>query len=89
MPTLYVENVPADLYAALRARAQARRTSIATETIALLRQHVPTAADLRRRKGLYQSFLRLQRLAAPAGDTAPSITGLLRESRAELERRAE
>jgi hypothetical protein len=30
MPTLYVENVPADLYAALRKRAKQNRTSIAS-----------------------------------------------------------
>jgi hypothetical protein len=87
MPTLYVEDVPADLYAALRARARKRRTSIASETISLLREHVPTAAMLRRRRALYQAFLRLQRLPPPAGARAPSASELVRESREELEQR--
>ena len=41
MPTLYVENVPKDLYEALRARARKNRSSIAAEVIELLEQFVP------------------------------------------------
>ena len=43
MPTLYVENVPKDLYEALRARARKKRSSIAAEVIEMLRDTVPTA----------------------------------------------
>ncbi len=50
MPTLYVENVPKDLYEALRARARKRRTSIAAEVISLLKDAVPTATELKRRR---------------------------------------
>ena len=50
MPTLYVENVPKDLYQALRARARKNRSSIAAEVIALLKDNVPTAAELKRRQ---------------------------------------
>ena len=52
MPTLYVENVPKDLYEALRARARKNRSSIAAEVIALLKETVPTAAELERRRML-------------------------------------
>ena len=36
MPTLYVENVPEELYEAIRTRAQENRTSITSEVLALL-----------------------------------------------------
>ena len=49
MATLYVENVPDDVYAALRKRAKANRKSIAAEVIASL-QNIPTEAELKRRK---------------------------------------
>ena len=37
MSTLYVRNVPDDVYEALRARAEERRSSISAEAIRLLR----------------------------------------------------
>ena len=58
MPTLYVENVPKDLYEALRARARKNRSSIAAEVIELLEQFVPTAAELRRRRSSSYDELR-------------------------------
>lgn len=82
MPTLYVENVPADLYAALRTRARKQRSSIAAETIRVLREHVPTAADLQRRRRAVAALLRLQRQTGPG---RPSALELLRESRQERE----
>ena len=54
MPTLYVENVPKDLYEALRARARKNRSSIAAEVIAMLKDTVPTAAELKRRRRLLE-----------------------------------
>ena len=50
MATLYVENVPEDLYKALRKRAHANRKSMAAEVISLLQQFVPTEAELKRRR---------------------------------------
>ena len=47
MATLYVENVPDDLYEALRSQAKARRSSIAAEVLALLKENVPTAKEIR------------------------------------------
>ena len=52
MPTLYVENVPEDLYEALRARAQEHRKSITAEVLTLLIENVPTGTELARRKQL-------------------------------------
>jgi plasmid stability protein len=60
MATLYVENVPDELYEALRERARRHRSSIAAEVIALLADNVPTAKELRRRKAAFAKALRLQ-----------------------------
>ncbi len=59
MATLYVENVPDDLYEALRKRARQKRSSIAAEVIGLLRDNVPTAAELRRRQKIFKALLEL------------------------------
>ena len=65
MPTLYVENVPKDLYEALRARARKNRSSIAAEVISLLEQFVPTSEELRRRKSAFEDLLRIQASIPP------------------------
>jgi len=61
MPTLYVENIPAELYEALRQRARANRKSIAAEVLSLLEQNVVTAAE---RKARQQFLRRVQTLRA-------------------------
>ncbi len=53
MPTLYVENIPDDLYRALRKRARDNRKSIAAEVISLLERNVPTAKELQGRREFY------------------------------------
>ncbi len=60
MATLYVENVPDEIYKALRRRARANRKSIAAEVISLLEQNIPTAAELKRR----QEFSNVERGSA-------------------------
>ena len=50
MATLYVENIPKDLYEALRGRAKARRRSIAAEVLALLEENIPTQKELKARR---------------------------------------
>jgi len=81
MPTLYVENVPKDLYEALRARARKKRTSIAAEVIELLKDYVPTAAELKRRRELYDALAML-RSQKPLGEGPfPSTEEMIREDR--------
>jgi plasmid stability protein len=67
MPTLYVENVPEELYKALRERAREHGTSIAAEVLILLKDSVPTAQEWRRRKELFNRAVRIRarRSAAP------------------------
>jgi hypothetical protein len=81
MPTLYVENVPADLYAALRKRAKQNRTSIAGEVIALLKQNVPTPAQLKKRREFYDYVMRLKEMSPPALGPFPSAEEMIREDR--------
>lgn len=81
MPTLYVENVPKDLYEALRARARKRRTSIAAEVISLLKDAVPTATELKRRRQFYDDLAEL-RFHKPLGKVPfPSAEEAIREDR--------
>lgn len=81
MATLYVENVPKDLYEALRARARKNRSSIAAEVIALLRDNVPTAAELKRRKRLYEELIALQSSTPPGPGPFPTTEEMVREDR--------
>ena len=67
MATLYVENVPDELYEALRGRARQHRKSIAAEVLSLLEENIPTAQELKSR----QEFLRrLSRLRSSKPQTA-------------------
>ena len=60
MATLYVENVPDELYQALRKRAKQNRKSIAAQVISLLEENVPTPQELKRRRQLFQRVLKLR-----------------------------
>ena len=72
MATLYVENIPDDLYAALRKQAKLRRKSIAQEVISLLEAHVSTPQELERRRQFLQKALRMSARRA-AGIRALSV----------------
>jgi plasmid stability protein len=81
MATLYVENVPDEIYRALRKRARANRTSIAAEVISLLEHFVPTAAELKRRQEFYDRLAELR--ARPPLTPGPfsSAEEMIREDR--------
>jgi plasmid stability protein len=81
MATLYVENVPDDLHAALRRRARRRRSTIAAEVIAVLQENVPTDAELKRRDQLFQRMLRYQSQAPLSPGPFPSAEEMVREDR--------
>jgi plasmid stability protein len=81
MATLYVENVPDELYEALRKRARLKRNSIAAEVLELLEQSVPTERQLKARRA---AFRRLERLAAqpsPSPGPFPSAEEMIRGDR--------
>jgi len=81
MPTLYVENVPEDLYEALRERAREHRKSIAAEVLGLLEETVPTPAELASRKEFLARVRRLRAKPSPAAGPFPSTEEMQREDR--------
>lgn len=81
MPTLYVENVPADLYEALRKRARSQRRSIAAEVLSLLESSIPTVKELRARRKLYKKLEKLRATPSPSAGPFPSSEEMIREDR--------
>jgi plasmid stability protein len=82
MATLYVENVPDNLYAALRDRARRNRKSITAEVLSLLEENVPTAAELKRRKQFLARVRRLRSRPLRSSGPFPSTEQMQREDRA-------
>jgi plasmid stability protein len=81
MATLYVENVPDDLYEALRERARSKRSSIAAEVISLIREHVPTGDELKRRLKFLRQMQKLSSLKPSSERPIPSAEEMIREDR--------
>ena len=81
MPTLYVENVPEDVYEALRARAQGNGKSISAEVLALLAEHVPTPAELARRREVVTRMNKIRSRQSGQGGPFLSTEQMLREDR--------
>ena len=82
MPTLYVENVPEDVYEALRARAQGNGKSISAEVLALLAENVPTPAELARRREVVDRICKIRSRQSGKGGPFPPAEQMLREDRA-------
>lgn len=81
MPTLYVENVPEELYEALRSRAKENRTSISSEVLTIIGQNVPTRTELAHRKQLLKRIIRLQSRPPAASGPFPSAEEMQRQDR--------
>jgi plasmid stability protein len=81
MATLCVENVPDELYEALRNRAKQNRKSIAGEVISLLEENVPTPQELKRRQRLFQQVLKLRTGKPSAPGPFPTTEEMQREDR--------
>jgi hypothetical protein len=81
MPALYVENVPADLYKALRKRARENRKSIAAEVISLLERNIPTARELQGRREFYKRMAELRACPAESSGPFPTAEEMIREDR--------
>ena len=79
MATLYVENIPTDVYEALRQHAKRNRKSIASEVIALLKERIPTAEALAKRQELLDHVLNIKQMTG-AGSPS-SIEDMLRVDR--------
>jgi plasmid stability protein len=81
MPTLYVENVPKELYEALRGRARERHRSIASEVLALLEESIPTAKELQARQELLLKLERNRPRRVRSGTAVANTEEMQREDR--------
>jgi plasmid stability protein len=82
MPTLYVENVPGDLYEALRQRARANRKSISAEVLLLLEENVVTAEEQKSRQRFLRQAQRLRSQPTAANKHFSATEQMQREDRA-------
>ena len=80
MATLYVENIPDDLYQALRDQAKRNRTSIAAEVTSLLKDNVVTPKQRRARQLWVKKLEKLHASLRGRGINTPAEQ-LLREDR--------
>jgi len=81
MATLYVENVPDELYEALRKRAKSQRRSIAAEVLELLEQHIPTENALSKRRAFARKLERLRATFPRRPGLFESAEEMIREDR--------
>jgi plasmid stability protein len=81
MPTLYVENVPEDLYESLRARARERRRSIAAEVLSLLEDNIPSKRELRARREFLKRIERMGLAKRNSERNFPSTEEMQRQDR--------
>lgn len=81
MATLYVENVPDDLYEALRKRARMQRRSIAAEVLSLLEENIPSEKELKRRRAAVRKLKKLRFTPSPGAGPFPSSEEMIREDR--------
>lgn len=78
MAILHVRNVPEQLYARLKQRAEAQRRSLSAEVITLLEWAVE---EVERAPTATLSGIRQRRFFSPATAGAPDSTELLRQDR--------
>jgi len=81
MPALYVQNVPDDLYKALKQRARERHTSMAAEIIEILSAMVPTEEAMERRWAAHRRLSELQKQPSPGPGPFPTAEEMIREDR--------
>jgi plasmid stability protein len=81
MATLYVENVPEDLYEALRKRARVQRRSIAAEVLSLLERNIPTEKELEARREAFRKLKSLRFTKSSPDASLPSSEEMIREDR--------
>jgi len=82
MATLYVENVPNELYEALREQARQHRKSIAAEVVSLLEENVPTPEEIKSRQTLLRRIRQLRSRSPRSAGRSPSTEQMQAEDRA-------
>ena len=81
MPTLYVENVPEEIYDALRTSAQSNGKSISALVLSLLAENVVTADELARRKKFVNRARTLRSAQSPGTGPFATAEQMQREDR--------
>ena len=81
MATLYVQNVPDELYEALRRQAQQHRKSIAAEVVSFLELNVPAPEELKLRRDFLRQGRQLQLRKGSAAGPFPSSEEMQPEDR--------
>lgn len=81
MATLYVENIPDDVYSALRERARLNRNSIATEVLSLLQENVVTPSEMKARAKFVKQLELLRRSRKRTSRSFPSTEDMQHEDR--------
>lgn len=81
MATLYVENIPDELYESLRASARKNRKSIAAEILTMLEENFPSDKELERRRKIWRDLERLRAQQPPSPGPFPSTEEMVREDR--------
>ena len=81
MSTVYVRNVPDDIYEAIRARARKNRTSITAEVLTVLKQSFPSARELRKRRRIFRQLEKARASAPLRSGPFPSTEQWLRDDR--------
>jgi plasmid stability protein len=81
MATLYVDNIPDELYESLRSHARKHRKSIAAEILTMLEERFPSQRELRRRRQIFRQLEQLRTKAPLRPGPFPSTEEMLREDR--------
>jgi plasmid stability protein len=81
MATLYVENVPDDLYEALRAQARRENRSISAEILEMLKDNIVTEQELSRRRQILERLEKLRSIPVLPGVNYQSAEEMIREDR--------
>jgi plasmid stability protein len=81
MPTLYVENIPEELYESLRSHARKHRKSIAAEILTMLEERFPSQRELKKRRQIVRQLEKLRAKIPLTAGPFPSTEQMLREDR--------
>ncbi len=81
MAKLRIDNLPDELYEAIKDRARRNRRSISDEVIWLRALNCPTGKELRARKRFVKLVKRFQSAKAPSPGPFPSTEEMIREDR--------
>ena len=81
MVPLHLENVPDDIYEALRTSADANRRSLAAEVISMLERNFPTEEELKQRREAYDRLAELRTEPPLSPGPFPSAEEMIREDR--------